>query len=206
MEKLKTGISTNIDFIKKMAEKGQEVNAEFPAETLRKQFDEIAEEDITMNMTNETFLAEVANSEEPTPVVTLNIDFNVSDSVDLFGKVASDLQSEVTLNDDTIEGTLKYVDDYTGFSGKVEEQSGNYLVLHVDTTSEEDVYVELVNGVSGPVKLDEDKVIVLRIADKDTQQVKVTAGNLEKLCSLEGLTLETKEVEQPEQTEQTEQI
>ena len=206
MEKLKTGISTNIDFIKKMAEKGQEVNAEFPAETLRKQFDEIAEEDITMNMTNETFLAGVANSEEPTPVVTLNVDFNVSDSVDLFGKVASDLQSEVTLNDDTIEGTLKYVDDYAGFSSKVEEQSGNYLVLHVDTTSEEDVYVELVNGVSGPVKLDEDRVIVLRIADKDTQQVKVTVGNLEKLCSLEGLTLETKEVEQPEQTEQTEQI
>lgn len=202
MEKLQTGISTNIDFIKKMAEKGQEVNAEFPAETLRKQFDEIAEADITMAMTNETFLEDVANSEEPTPVVTLDIDFNVSDSVDLFGKVASDLQSEVTLNDDTIEGTLKYVDDYTGFSSKAEEQSGNYLVLHVDTTSEEDVYVELVNGVSGPVKLDEDRIIVLRIANKDTQQVKVTTGNLEKLCGLEGLTLEAQEVEQPEQTEQ----
>ena len=64
MIKLQTGISTDMDFIKAMKEKGQDVKAEFPAETLRKQFDEISKKDITMNMTNEVFLEDVANSEE----------------------------------------------------------------------------------------------------------------------------------------------
>ena len=37
MIKLQAGISTDMDFIKAMKEKGQDVKAEFPAETLRKQ-------------------------------------------------------------------------------------------------------------------------------------------------------------------------
>lgn len=77
MIKLQTGISTDMDFIKAMKEKGQDVSAEFPAETLRKQFDEISEADITMNMTNETFLEEVANGEEPTPVEEVTVTFTV---------------------------------------------------------------------------------------------------------------------------------
>ena len=75
MKKLQTGVSTDMDFIKAMKEKGQNVNAQFPAETLRKQFDEISEKEITMNMTNEVFLEDVANKDEPEPKeqVTLTI-------------------------------------------------------------------------------------------------------------------------------------
>ena len=40
MEKLQTGVATNLDFIRAMKEQGQDVKAEFPAETLAKQLTE----------------------------------------------------------------------------------------------------------------------------------------------------------------------
>jgi len=60
MKKLQTGISTNMDFIKAMKERGQKVDAQFPAETLRKQFDDLGDEvKVTFESTNETILAAV---------------------------------------------------------------------------------------------------------------------------------------------------
>ena len=40
MEKLQTGVATNLDFIRAMKEKGQDVKAELPAETLGKHLTE----------------------------------------------------------------------------------------------------------------------------------------------------------------------
>ena len=78
MKKLQTGVSTNMDFIKAMKERGQNVNAMFPAETLRDQLDELSEETkVTFESTNETVLKAINDGEEPTPVeevvVTINI-------------------------------------------------------------------------------------------------------------------------------------
>lgn len=204
--KLKTGISTNEDFIKVMKDLGQEVVPGIPAETLRTRLDLVSDETkVTFNSTNETILATV-NQDAPTPpVVEVSIDFDISDSIDLLGKVASDLQTGVSESEGNITGTLKYVEDYTGFSGKVEEQSGNYLVLHVDTESEDDVYVEVINGTSGPTKLDEDRIIILRIADKDTQGVKVTTGDLVETYDISGLTCEAKPAENNEEANPNEQ-
>ena len=68
MIKLQTGISTDMDFIKAMKEKGQDVKAEFPAETLRKQLDEVNENvKVTFESTNETVLAAV-NEDAVVPV------------------------------------------------------------------------------------------------------------------------------------------
>lgn len=114
----------------------------------------------------------------------------------MLGKVVSDLQSDVTISNGVISGTLKYVTGYTGFSGNVEEQSGNYLALHFDTNIDVDsITVELLNGTVGhPVTLDSDGLIVLRIADKDTQSVRVVATKGADIAvetySLSGLTLE----------------
>lgn len=121
--------------------------------------------------------------------LSLTTDANVSDSVDLFGKVASDLQSEVVVSDGKITGTLKYVTGYTGFDGSHPElQEGNYLVIHNETNGSDPIFVELVGGISGPVQLDLDGIIVLRIANVD-QIVKVTTGDLVKEYSLKELTL-----------------
>lgn len=66
------------------------------------------------------------------PLAALVMDFDISDSVDLFGKVASDLQSNMAVNSvGKVTGTSKYVTDYTGFSGNPEEQQGNYVAFHI---------------------------------------------------------------------------
>ena len=118
----------------------------------------------------------------------------ITGSQDLFGKTAADLQTGVSVGDDAITGTLKYVDDYTGFSSKVEEQSGNYLALHAETdVPDATISVKVTN----PVTLDADGDVVLRIADKSTQTVTVVASkegytSTTKVFSLTGL-----EVEEP---------
>lgn len=116
------------------------------------------------------------------------------DDIDLFGKVASDLQSAVTVSEDAITGTLHYVDDYTGFSSIAEEQAGNYLALKCTAIEGATITVEVVNGTKGPVTLDPDGLIVLRLINKDTQSIKVTAtiNNITetKIYSLSQMTFE----------------
>ena len=99
-----------------------------------------------------------------------------------YGKLVSDLQNGVKINaNEKIDGTLKYVKNYTGFSSTTEEQSGHYLALDFsdnwlsdnDPTS---FSVELVGGTSGPKTLtDSDSFCVFRITDPKTQTVKVTS-------------------------------
>ena len=115
-------------------------------------------------------------------------DIEIAPDEDLFGKVVSDLQSDIEITESEITGTLNHVTGYTGFSSKTEEQSGNYLVLHNTSNLDDPIFVEVIGGYSGPVQLDSDGLIVLRIANNE-QKVKVTCGNLSKEYSLANLTL-----------------
>lgn len=126
--------------------------------------------------------------------MSLSVDADVSDSVDLFGKVASDLQNDIVIGEDSITGTLKYVTDYTGFDSDPSLQSGNYIVLHMTVPGYEDSATIEVT-VTNPVVLDEDGIVVLRIADKDSQTITVVAsveglGNTTTVFALDGLTCE----------------
>ena len=123
------------------------------------------------------------------PTKELTVDTNVSASEDLFGKTIDDLQENVVIGSDSISGTLKFVDDYTGFSSDPAMQSGNYLVIHCTTNNSDPITVEVVGGTSGPRQLDADGIIVLRIADKDTQSIQVVSGNVTKNYSLTDLVL-----------------
>ena len=123
--------------------------------------------------------------------------FTVSPETDeagsLLGKMASDLQTGITISGDVISGTLKYVTDYTGFSNNVSQQSGNYLALKVGGVEDtDDVTVELIGGTVGhPITLDADRNIVLLIANTD-QQVKVVVNDEETMTyKLTGLTLQS---------------
>lgn len=110
----------------------------------------------------------------------------------LLGKLASDLQTEVTISDGVISGKLKYVTGYTGFSGNPAEQEGNYLALKVEGVEASDVVtVELLGGTVGhPITLDSDRNIVLKIANTETQSVKVVVnGEATKTYALTGLEL-----------------
>ena len=146
---------------------------------------------ITSNGTYDvTQYASASVSVEPSLGVTISA---VADDVNVLGKDAGDLQSDIAIANGAITGTLKYVTGYTGFSGDVAEQSGNYLAIKVEADADS-ITVELVGGTLGhPVTLDEDGMIVLKIANTTTQSITVVAtkGNVSEThnLSISGLVL-----------------
>lgn len=99
------------------------------------------------------------------------------DETELFDNYVSSLQADVTIEDDTVFGTLEYVSDYTGFSNDVNLQSGHFLALKFTTEPEDAVTtIELVGGVSGPVTLDNDKNAVIRIEDAESQTIRIVSS------------------------------
>ena len=130
-----------------------------------------------------------------TPVETVSFTVAAEEDSYLLGKYPIELQSDIVVSESSISGTLHYVTGYTGFSSEPTEQEGNYLALKVAPEPEDaTVTVHLVGGTKGPVTLDADHIIVLKIANKDTQNIKVTTtkGDLSvtKFYSLSGLVLE----------------
>lgn len=122
---------------------------------------------------------------------------DISSVTDLLGKSVTDLQSNVSVDNDSISGTLNYISSYPGFSGNVEEQSGHYLALFCDSDDAETITVELVGGVHGPVTLDEDGLIILKVTSP-TQSVRVIAtaddgSTTTKVYSLTNLQLASNE-------------
>lgn len=123
------------------------------------------------------------------------MDDTIPDGVSLLGKELTDLQSGVSIGQDAIAGTLKYVTGYTGFSGDPAEQEGHYIALHIDTDAEADsIVVELIGGDHGPVELDSDRTLISRIKNKQ-QKIKIVAKkdgypDVERIYNLAGLTLE----------------
>lgn len=110
-------------------------------------------------------------------MLNLHVDADIANSVDLFGKTAGDLQSDVLVSSNAIAGTLKYINGWTdAYSG--DEADGNFLTLHCEVEDEEGVTItaELVGGVHGPVTLDPDGIVILRITDPENQIVRVTAS------------------------------
>ena len=121
--------------------------------------------------------------------MSLSVDANVSDSVDLFGKVASDLQTGITITGDDITGTLKYISDYSSAFGPGEDD-GNYICLHFAANLSG---ATITATITNPVTLDEDGILVGRIRDKDSQTITVVASkpgyaSATRVFDLSGLT------------------
>lgn len=98
------------------------------------------------------------------PLAALAMDFDIADSVDLLGKKASDLQTDMAVDGQRkVSGTSKYVTGYTGFSSKTAERKGNYMAFHISVG-------ELVIGTNVTVKannvtMDPDGLMVIRFKD-----------------------------------------
>ena len=128
------------------------------------------------------------------PQLSLSVEPLEDDRVDLFGKVASDLQDDIIIEGNAIAGTLKYVADYSSAYGPGED-SGNYIVLKIESEEGAVITGEVVGGVHGPVTLDEDGILISRITDKDSQTIKIVAsveggGSVTKIFSLSELDCE----------------
>ena len=128
----------------------------------------------------------------------MSLSADISTSVDLLGKIVTDLQDEVTVSGNTISGTLAYIDDYTGFSGDPAEQVGHFLAVKCTANEGDTIVLDLIGGNHGPVTLDEDGICIIRISNKDTQKLKYIAtsadGSTEtRVYNLTGLTLAPEE-------------
>ena len=108
----------------------------------------------TPGNTNKAILKQMIDEYAAGADLVLSVDADIEDSVDLFGKKASDLQKGVFIDDGKVFGTVKYVKDYTGFSGNPKEQQGYYLVLHYECEDADSIKV---NGVT----LDDDGLHIL---------------------------------------------
>ena len=126
----------------------------------------------------------------------MTVDADISSSLDLLGKVVTDLQENITISENNVSGNLKYVTGYTGFSGDVAEQSGNYLALHFEVPDVSGVTISavLVGGVHPESKLlDADGILLVRIQNT-SEKIRITAtksghGPVTKTYNLTGLTL-----------------
>lgn len=121
--------------------------------------------------------------------MSVSVEANVSDSVDLWGKVASDLQSDIAISGNNVTGTLNYIDDYSSAFGPGED-SGNYICLHFAANVPG---ATITVTITNPSILDEDGIFVGRIRDKSTQTITVVASkagyeSATKVLDLTGLT------------------
>ena len=95
----------------------------------------------------------------------MTVKADVPSTTDLLGKVVTDLQSNVRVRGSNVTGTLKYVDDYTGFDpSNPDLQVGNYLVLHMTSTVEGATISAKLSGDF--VTLDSDGILILRVTEE----------------------------------------
>ena len=108
--------------------------------------------------------------------------------VDLWGLTANDLQDGLTVADNVISGTLKYVDE----PGYVDVWNTNHFMAlkFVDNDGADKIEV----GIDGQVRLDEDMIAVIAVSDIEKKlKVIVTKGENSQTFeyALTGLTLQS---------------
>lgn len=138
-------------------------------------------------------IMEIAESKND--LLGMTVDFDISDSVNLLGKEASDLQEDVELNGNKITGTLLRVEDYTGFSGDLEEQKGNYIAIHCSVPGVEGATINFISRSGKKWLVDpSDGLIILRMTTQPKkfkfEISKSGVPTVEKVFDASGLVLE----------------
>ena len=114
-------------------------------------------------------------------VYNLTLDVQAEDSTTVvLGKQVSELQENVYVNDNSVQGILNYVTGYTQFSDNPELQEGHYLALKFDASDGATVTIQTIGGV------DDTRIVTL---DQDMNAVIYVKSTKEKLrvnCSLNG--------------------
>ena len=114
-------------------------------------------------------------------VYNLTLDVQAKDSTAVvLGKTVSELQENVYVNDNSVQGILNYVTGYTQFSGKPEEQEGHYIALQFEASDGATVTIQTIGG------LDDTRVVTLDSDMDAVIYVKSTKEKLRVTCSLNG--------------------
>ena len=132
------------------------------------------------------------------PNTALTVRAAVDTDGDLLDKVASDLQSNVTIGYNTISGELNYIDDYSSAGYTGDEESGHFLALHCQGAEDAVITAEVIGGTHGEVTLDPDGLLISRISST-SQKIRITATKNEqsktRIYYLDNLVLKPEEEE-----------
>ncbi len=126
-------------------------------------------------------------------VYNLTIDVQAEDpTITVLGKLVSDVQQNVFVNDNSIQGTLKYVSNWTGYSADPEENSGYFVVLKYEASEGSTTTIQTIGGYTDDrvIALDQDMQSVTRFKDNKQKLKVVTTLNGEtitKILSFSGL-------------------
>ena len=126
-------------------------------------------------------------------VYNLTIDVQAEEgSTTVLGKLVSDVQQNVYVNDNSIQGTLKYVSDWTGYSADPTENSGYFVVLKYEASEGATVTIQTIGGYHDELvqPLDQDMQSVTRFKDNKQKLKVVTTLNgdtITKILSFSGL-------------------
>ena len=114
-------------------------------------------------------------------VYNLTLDVQAKDSTAVvLGKQVSELQENVFVNDNSVQGILNYVTGYTQFSGDPELQEGHYLALQFEASDGATVTIQTIGGV------DDTRVVTLDSDMDAVLYVKSTKEKLRVTCTLNG--------------------
>ena len=109
------------------------------------------------------------------------VDVNISATEDLFGAKVTDLQSNISIRNSAITGTLFDLDttefaDFYSTAGFDASKGTHFMALHFTAEDGASIGVEVIGGDSEghPVTLDADGLIVVQIRNSN-EKIKVTA-------------------------------
>ena len=127
-------------------------------------------------------------------VYNLTIDIQAEDpTTTVDGKLVSDIQQNVYVNDNSIQGTLKYITGWTAYSEDAEENTGYFLVLKYEASDGATVTVQTIGGYHDDTVTTLDPASMQTIIKfKDNKQkirVVTTLGgeSITKVLSLSGI-------------------
>ena len=126
-------------------------------------------------------------------VYNLTIDVQAEDpTITVLGKLVSDVQQNVYVNDNSVQGTLKYVSNWTGYSADESENSGYFVVLKYEASEGAVTTIQTIGGYhDDQIKtLDVDMQSVTKFKDNKQKLKVVTTLNGEsitKILSFSGL-------------------
>ena len=130
----------------------------------------------------------------PAPAIHVSTTLKASDEADLestFGVQVSDVQSDIAVYGNSINGTSKYVEEVTTFDMS---KGHNFLILHItaDNATKIEACMDPTQG-SGLVELDETGVVLFQLKPDKSQTVKIVAtgegGTTTRNLTIANLTL-----------------
>ena len=126
-------------------------------------------------------------------VYNLTIDVQAEDpTTTVLGKLVNDLQRDVYVNDNSIQGIVNYTTNFTEFSSDPELQQGYYLALKFEASDGATTTIQTIGGVddSRVTPLDSDMNAVIYVKS-NREKLKVTTelngDTITKILSFSGL-------------------